>query len=183
MNNCIKQYWYLSGANGNVLTDGTRTNVWAAQNRLVSCTVGGSTSTYDYGADGLRRSLTVNAGTANALTTYYVYDGKNCIAKIRRESDDRLLTTPAAPTAAYRSPVPSRSRDRRAPTTGRRRRRQYLAQRTIRSPQVPLQRMFGLFAPGLSPAVPATPTNLTVPLAPIMVQLRRQLLPGAARYR
>ena len=55
-----------SGPNGNTLTDSSgRVMTWDSQNRMVSCTKGGVTSTYTYGADGLRRSSTVNG-----ITTY-----------------------------------------------------------------------------------------------------------------
>jgi len=51
------------------LTDTSgRVNTWDSQNRLVSCTKGGVTSSFTYGADGLRRSSTVNG-----ITTYYVH--------------------------------------------------------------------------------------------------------------
>ena len=45
-------------------------NAWDSQNRLVSCIIGGNTSTYKYGADGLRRQK-----TTNGATTDYAYDG------------------------------------------------------------------------------------------------------------
>ncbi len=58
-----------SDADGNTLTDTSgRTNVWDSQNRLVSSTKGGVTSSFTYGADGLRRLATVNG-----VTTYYVH--------------------------------------------------------------------------------------------------------------
>ena len=63
-----------SDADGNTLTDTSgRSMTWDSQNRLVSCTKAGVTSTYTYtyGADGLRRTSTVNG-----VTTYYVYDGQ-----------------------------------------------------------------------------------------------------------
>ncbi len=79
---------YASDLDGNTLTDGTRTNVWDSQNRLVSCTSGGVTSTYTYGADGLRRSATVN-GT----TTYYVYDGQTLIREMQQNAQGVLQST------------------------------------------------------------------------------------------
>ena len=48
-----------SHADGNTLTDtGGRTMTWDSQNRMTSCTYQGTTSTFTYGADGLRRSST-----------------------------------------------------------------------------------------------------------------------------
>ncbi len=70
------------------MTDGTRTNVWDSQNRLVSCTANGVTSAYTYGADGLRRTSTVN-GT----TTYYVYDGQTLIQEMQTNAQGQLQAT------------------------------------------------------------------------------------------
>jgi len=75
----------VSDANGNILSDGTHTNVWDAQNRLISCTANGVTSTYDYSVDGLRHS-----STTNGVTTYYVYDGQNCIGEMQAGSNGTL---------------------------------------------------------------------------------------------
>ena len=63
----------------NTLSGGNRTNAWDSQNRLTSCTKGGTTSAYTYGADGLRRSSTVNN-----VTTYYVYDGQTLIRELKK---------------------------------------------------------------------------------------------------
>ncbi len=79
---------YTSDLDGNTLTDGTRTNVWDSQNRLTSCTAGGVTSTYTYGADGLRRSSTVNG-----VTTYYVYDGTMLVREMQRNTQGNLQST------------------------------------------------------------------------------------------
>ena len=49
---------YTSDANGNTLTDGTRTNIWDSQNRLTHCANGAISSDFLYGADGLRRRAT-----------------------------------------------------------------------------------------------------------------------------
>ena len=46
---------YTNDAEGNTLTGGGRTNAWDSQNRLVSCIITGNSSTFKYGADGLRR--------------------------------------------------------------------------------------------------------------------------------
>ncbi len=70
------------------MSDGTRTNVWDSQNRLVSCTKGGVTSTYTYGADGLRRTSTVNG-----VTTYYVYDGQTLIREMQQNAQGVLQST------------------------------------------------------------------------------------------
>jgi len=76
-----------SDADGNTLTDTSgHTNVWDSQNRLVSCTKGGVTSTFTYGADGLRRSSTVNN-----VTTYYAYDGTTMIREMKKNSSTGAL--------------------------------------------------------------------------------------------
>ncbi len=82
---------YTNDADGNTLSDGTRTSVWDSQNRLVSCTAGGTVSTYTYGADGLRRSSTVNG-----VTTYYVYDGSMMVREMKQNAQGVLQ-----PTATY----------------------------------------------------------------------------------
>jgi len=80
-----------SDADGNTLTDaGGRTMTWDSQNRLVSCTKNGVTSTYTYGADGLRRSSTVNG-----VTTYYAYDGQTMIREMRRSPTTGALVNTA----------------------------------------------------------------------------------------
>jgi len=76
-----------SDADGNTLTDTSgRTNTWDSQNRLISCTQNGTTSTYTYGADGLRRSNTVNN-----VTTYYVYDGTTMIREMKKNVNTGAL--------------------------------------------------------------------------------------------
>ncbi len=78
-----------SDADGNTLTDASgRTNVWDSQNRLVSCTANGTTSTYTYGADGLRRTSTVNG-----VTTYYVYDGTMMVREMQKNAQGQLQAT------------------------------------------------------------------------------------------
>jgi hypothetical protein len=80
-----------SDADGNTLTDtGGRTMTWDSQNRLVSCTKGGVTNTYTYGADGLRRNSTVNG-----ITTYYAYDGQTMIREMRRNPQRGALVNTA----------------------------------------------------------------------------------------
>ncbi len=80
-----------SDADGNTLTDASgRTLTWDSQNRLVSCTKGGVTSTSTYGADGLRRSSTVNG-----VTTYYAYDGQTMIREMRQNPTTGALVNTA----------------------------------------------------------------------------------------
>ncbi len=87
---------YTNDADGNTLTGGGRTNTWDSQNRLVSCTINGTTSAYTYGADGLRRSATTGFGTADAKTTYSAYDGQSLVREMKRGLDSLLH-----PTATY----------------------------------------------------------------------------------
>ena len=47
---------------------------WDSQNRMVSCVYKGTTSTFKYGADGLRRRATVNG-----VVTDYAYDGQTLV--------------------------------------------------------------------------------------------------------
>ena len=54
---------------------------WDSQNRMVSCTKGGVTSTYTYGADGLRRQSTVNS-----VTTDFAYDGHAMIREMKKQA-------------------------------------------------------------------------------------------------
>ena len=61
---------YTNDADGNTLTGGGRTNAWDSQNRLISCIISGSSSTFKYGSDGLRRQK-----TTNSVTTDYAYNG------------------------------------------------------------------------------------------------------------
>ena len=60
---------YGNDADGNTLTGNGRTSTWDSQNRMVSCIITGSSSTFKYGADGLRRQK-----TTNGTTTDYAYD-------------------------------------------------------------------------------------------------------------
>ena len=60
---------FQNDADGNTLSGNGRTNAWDSQNRLVSSIIGGNTSTYKYGADGLRRQK-----TTNGAATDYAYD-------------------------------------------------------------------------------------------------------------
>ena len=84
---------YTNDADGNTLSGGGRVNTWDSQNRLVSCALnGGTPSTYTYGADGLRRSATVNG-----VTTYFVYDGQTMVREMKRNATTGALY----PTATY----------------------------------------------------------------------------------
>jgi hypothetical protein len=65
---------YTNDNDGNTLTGGGRTNVWHSENRLASCVYNGNTSTFGYGADGLRHRETVN-GTV----TDTVIDGQSAM--------------------------------------------------------------------------------------------------------
>ena len=69
---------YTNDAAGNTLTGGGRTNTWDSQNRLCQCVHGVDTSTFAYGADGIRRQSTVN-GTA----TDFVLDASMFIRERR----------------------------------------------------------------------------------------------------
>lgn len=66
---------YSNDANGNTLSGGGRTNTWDSQNRLVQCVYGTTTSAFTYGADGLRRSMTINGGTP----IHFALDGQSVV--------------------------------------------------------------------------------------------------------
>jgi RHS repeat-associated protein len=66
---------YTNDANGNQLTGGGRANTWDSQNRLRTCVTAQHTSSFTYGADGLRRQ-TVLDGQA---TTQYTLDSSMVI--------------------------------------------------------------------------------------------------------
>ncbi len=89
---------YTYDADGNMLTGGGRVNTFDGQNRLVQCVYKGHTSTFTYGADGLRHSATVDG-----VTTYFVYDGQNMVQELQRGQDGQLhpsatyLTGPRGP--------------------------------------------------------------------------------------
>jgi len=48
---------------GSALTGGGRASAWDSQNRLVTCAYSSNTSSYVYGADGIRRRSSVNGMT------------------------------------------------------------------------------------------------------------------------
>ena len=61
---------FNNDADSNTLVGNGRTNAWDSQNRLVSCLIGGTTTAYKYGADGLRRQA-----SKNGVSTDYANDG------------------------------------------------------------------------------------------------------------
>lgn len=83
---------YVNDPNGNTLTGGGRTNTWDSQNRLVQCITGGKTSTFTYGADGLRRKMVVNDGTTTK-TTDYLLDGQSVIREITNDGTNTSVAT------------------------------------------------------------------------------------------
>ena len=84
---------FQNDADGNTLSGNGRANAWDSQNRLVSCILGGSTSTFKYGADGLRRQK-----TAGGATTDYAYDGTMMVREGHAAGGS---LTPATVTATY----------------------------------------------------------------------------------
>jgi len=84
---------FQNDADGNTLSGNGRTNAWDSQNRLVSCIIGGNTSTYKYGADGLRRQK-----TTNGASTDYAYDSTMLV---REGHATGGTLTPATVTATY----------------------------------------------------------------------------------
>ena len=65
---------YVSDSDGNTLSGGGRTMSWDSENRMTQCVDSGtnSTSSYVYGADGLRRQAMVTAnGTTTTTNTIY----------------------------------------------------------------------------------------------------------------
>jgi len=84
---------FNNDADGNTLSGNGRTNAWDSQNRLVSCIVGGNTTAYKYGAEGLRRQA-----TKNGASTDYAYDAK---IMVREGHASGGSLTPATVTATY----------------------------------------------------------------------------------
>src|SRR3989304_6250840 len=74
---------YTNDPAGNTLTGAGRQMAWDAQNRMTSCVYGGTTSTFTYGADGLRRRMVVGANT-----TDYLLDGQNVVREIKNGQVD-----------------------------------------------------------------------------------------------
>lgn len=91
---------YTSDADGDTLTGGGRTLTWDSQNRLVSCLLGSQTSTFTYGADGLRRSMAVSGGT----TTDYAYDGQSMVREMQVNPTTGSLVATATYLTGVRGP-------------------------------------------------------------------------------
>jgi RHS repeat-associated protein len=72
---------YTNDNNGNTLTGGGRTNTWDGQNRLTQCAYSGTTTTFTYGSDGLRRS-----STSGGTSTNFVLDGDNVVREAQNGS-------------------------------------------------------------------------------------------------
>jgi RHS repeat-associated protein len=68
---------YTNDADGDTLSGGGRGETWDSQNRMVNCSFGSSTSTFKYGADGLRRQSTVNGTVDN-----YAYDAQSMVREM-----------------------------------------------------------------------------------------------------
>ena len=84
---------FQNDTDGNTLSGNGRTSAWDSQNRLVSCTLSGSTSTYKYGADGLRRQKTTNGASTDSA-----YDATMMVREGHASSGS---LTPATVTATY----------------------------------------------------------------------------------
>ena len=88
------RYAYANDADGNT-THGyaasgqTINNTWDCQNRLISSSISclgpaqTKQTTYEYGADGLRRTVTTNANASNSTTMHFIYDGQNAIQVLK----------------------------------------------------------------------------------------------------
>ncbi len=75
---------YTNDNNGNTLTGGGRTNTWDGENRLTQRVYNGTTSSFTYGADGLRRRSVTGANT-----TDYVLDGDNAVRTLLNGAVDK----------------------------------------------------------------------------------------------
>ena len=87
----------VSDPNGNIQTDGVRANTWDSENRLVSCVKGTQTSAFTYGADGLRRTMTVSdtATPANNLSKTFLLDNGMQVAE-RQKTGTAATTAPSS---------------------------------------------------------------------------------------
>ena len=73
---------YGYDANGNnTYVDGAQVNWWDTQNRLMQRLHNGSVCTFTYGADGLRRSMTLGG-----VTTSFLLDRQNAVQEIQNGS-------------------------------------------------------------------------------------------------
>ena len=82
---------FSNDADGNTLSGNGRTNTWDSQNRLVSCILNGTTSTYKYGADGLRRQ-----STKNGVSTDFAYNGTMMVREGRASGGSLTSSTVTA---------------------------------------------------------------------------------------
>jgi RHS repeat-associated protein len=78
---------YTNDLDGNTLTGDGRTNTWDSQNRLVACVNGGNSSSFVYGADGLRRQSTVNT-----VTTDFVLDNSMFVRERNHSTGASIAT-------------------------------------------------------------------------------------------
>ena len=82
---------YTFDKDGNTLTDGVRTNVWDAQNRLSQCTYNGTATHFTYGADGLRRQKSTVASGVTTVTQSVLDNGM--LVKERTQSGTNAATS------------------------------------------------------------------------------------------
>jgi RHS repeat-associated protein len=78
---------YTNDLDGNTLTGGGRANTWDSQNRLVTCVNGSNSSSFVYGADGLRRQSTVNS-----VTTDFVLDNSMFVRERNHSTGTSIAT-------------------------------------------------------------------------------------------
>jgi hypothetical protein len=83
-------FWYLALGHGDDPERAASTRT--SQNRMASCTYQGQTTTFTYGSDGLRRSMTVGG-----VTTDYAYDGTMLVRELQINQQTGLL----APSVTY----------------------------------------------------------------------------------
>ena len=98
---------YAYDANGNMISGAGRTITYDYENRPVSITKNGSTTTMVYDGDGGRVKKTVNDGSATTTTTYigklYVCEGSSC-AKMIFSGSQRIAMKQAIGTVDYFHP-------------------------------------------------------------------------------
>ncbi len=61
---------------------------WDSQNRLASCAYGGQTSTFTYGADGLRRRMVTGSKTVD-----YLLDGQNVVREYTTQNGQQPVVS------------------------------------------------------------------------------------------
>jgi len=79
-------------ANGNMLTGAGRTLGWDGENRLVSATLSGGTTTYTYGPDGARLTATDASGTMVLLGTELELSATGVLTKLPNDDVRRIGT-------------------------------------------------------------------------------------------